>query len=104
MCWAFSKGGAKEQDMYVMLLPIQSFFSALIEGQVRQVDFQKYINIAPKMCTVELITTMNWMQLKNNVITTARESHVTYHTYDKNHPVSVNEEKKAPAFNKCVVC
>lgn len=46
------------------------------------------------MCTVELITTMMWMQLKNDVITTTRESHVTYHTYDKNHPVSVNEEKK----------
>lgn len=52
------------------------------------------------MCTVELITTMNWMQLKNDVITTARESHVTYHTYDKNHPVSVNEEKKRSCFQQ----
>lgn len=43
---------------------------------------------------------MNWMQLKNDVITTARESHVTYHTYDKNHPVSVNEEKKRSCFQQ----
>lgn len=32
---------------------------------------------------VELTTTMNWMQLKNDVIITARESHVTYHTNKK---------------------
>lgn len=38
--------------------------------------------------------------IKNDVITTARESHVTYHTYNKNHPVSVNEEKKRSCFQQ----